>query len=356
MEDIPEIKAGEICAMFGVECASGETFSDGTLNVQMTSLYVPDPVISLAVEPKVKTQAGLFAKALRRFQREDPTFRVSRDNDTGETLIGGMGELHLEIYVERMKREYELNLIVGKPRVAYRETITSKSNFDFTHKKQTGGAGQYAKIIGRLEPIEEGEFIPGTEKTETPIQLTKEFVNSVLGNNIPPNYIPAVEKGYIESLEKGPLIGHPIERVRMILLDGGYHPVDSSEFAFRIAATSAFKEAFMDADPTLLEPIMEVECTSPAEFQGLIVTLINKRRGTITNSTMDGVLVRIEADVPLALMFGFATDIRSVTEGKGEYAMVYKHHAFVSQDRLDQIVTEYQKKNQQEEARRQTLS
>jgi len=181
----------------------------------------------LAVEPKSKTQAGVFAKALRRFQREDPTFRVMKDEDTAETLIAGMGELHLEIYIERMRREYELALAVGKPRVAYRETITAKSDFDYTHKKQTGGAGQYAKIIGRLEPIEEGEVVAGTDGTETPVPLTREFVNSILGNNVPPNYIPAVEKGYLESLERGPLIGHPIERVRMILLDGAYHPVDS---------------------------------------------------------------------------------------------------------------------------------
>jgi len=254
-----------------------------------------------------------------------------------------------------MKREYELALAVGKPRVAYRETVTAKADFDYTHKKQTGGAGQYAKVIGRLEPIEDGEFEAGTEKTDTPVQLNREFVNSVMGNNIPPNWIPAVEKGYLECLEKGPLIGHPIERVRMILLDGAYHPVDSSEYSFRLAATGAFNSAFLNAEPTLLEPIMEVECTSPIEFQGLIVTLINKRRGTITNSTMDGVLVRIEAEVPLALMFGFATDIRSVTEGKGEYAMTYKQHVFVPQDRLDQIVEEYRKKNRQEENRRSQL-
>jgi len=346
MEDINEIKAGEICAMFGVECASGETFSDGTLNVQMTSLHVPDPVISLAVEPKIKGQAGLFAKALRRFQREDPTFRVLRDNETGETLVAGMGELHLEIYLERMKREYELSLMVGKPRVAYRETILAKTNFDFTHKKQTGGAGQYAKIIGRLEPIEDEEVVPGTENSEHPVPLIKEFVNSVLGNNIPPNFIPAVEKGYLESLEKGPLIGHPIERVRMILLDGAYHPVDSSEYAFRIASMGAFREAFMESEPALLEPIMDVECTSPQEFQSLLVTLINKRRGTITNSTIDNALVRVEAEVPLALMFGFSTDIRSITEGKGEYAMTYMHHAFVPSDRMDGIIEEYKRKKQ----------
>lgn len=351
MEDINEIKAGEICAMFGVECASGETFSDGTLNVQMTSLHVPEPVISLAVEPKAKTQVQLFAKALRRFQREDPTFRVLRDNETGETLVAGMGELHLEIYLERMKREYELALQVGKPRVAYRETITRKKDFEYTHKKQSGGAGQFAKIVGRLEPIEDGEFVPGTETSEHPVQLTSEFVNSVLGNNIPPNYIPAIEKGYNECLEKGPLIGHPIERCRIILLDGAYHAVDSSEYAFRLCTQHAFRDAFLKADPGLLEPVMTVEASCPAEFQSLIVTLFNKRRGTITNSTISGPMVVIEAEVPLALMFGFATDIRSVTEGKGEYSMTYKHHALVSKDRLDGIVEEYRKKSAQDAAR-----
>jgi len=305
---------------------------------------VPDAVISLSVEPKSKSQVQNFTKALRRFQREDPTFRVFKDSETNETLIAGMGELHLEIYIERMKREYDLPLLVGKPRVNFRETVTSNGEFDYTHKKQSGGAGQYAKIIGRLEPIGDDEFAPA-KKGETPQLLLREFVNSVIGNNIPPIYIPAVQKGYEDSLDKGPLIGHPIERVRMVLLDGAFHAVDSSEFAFRTASHGAFRDAFMKADPSLLEPIMDVEVISPTEFQASIVTLINKRRGQILNSTIEGPIVTIEAEVPLALMFGYSTDLRSVSEGKGEYSMTYKCHRLVPRDRLDSTIDEYRRKD-----------
>jgi len=259
-----------------------------------------------------------------------------------------MGELHLEIYIERMRREYDLPLNVGKPRVNFRETITASSDFDFTHKKQSGGAGQYAKIVGRLEPIGDDEMAQ-TKPGEVPKLLLREFVNSVVGNNIPPNYIPAVQKGYEDSLERGPLIGHPIEKVRMILLDGAHHPVDSSEYAFRIASTGAFRDSFLNAEPGLLEPIMDVEVTSPTEFQSSVVTLINKRRGQVLNSTIDASIVTIDAEVPLALMFGYATDLRSVSEGKGEYAMTYKCHRLVPRDRLDQVVEEYRRKDAKKE-------
>eukprot|EP01123_Difflugia_compressa_P004004 TRINITY_DN15332_c0_g1_i1.p1 TRINITY_DN15332_c0_g1~~TRINITY_DN15332_c0_g1_i1.p1 ORF type:complete len:745 (+),score=149.51 TRINITY_DN15332_c0_g1_i1:233-2236(+) len=350
LEDITDIRAGDICAMFGVDCASGETFTDGTLKYQMTPMHIPDPVISLSVEPKAKTQVQNFTRALKRFQREDPTFRVSKDAETNETIISGMGELHLEIYVERMRREYDLPLNVGKPRVNYRETITRDGKFDYTHKRQTGGAGQYAKIVGRLEPIEEEETTTPNDDEE-PKPLLSEFVNSVVGNNIPPNYIPAIEKGYQDCLDKGPLIGHPIERVRMIVLDGAYHAVDSSEYAFRLCSHGAFKEAFMKANPGLLEPIMDVEITAPNEYQPSIVTLINKRRGQILNSTIEGTVVRVEAEVPLALMFGYSTDLRSATEGKGEFSMTYKKHYLVPKDRLDGIIEDYKRKAEREAKR-----
>lgn len=274
---------------------------------------------------------------LKRFQREDPTFRVEKDAETGETLICGMGELHLEIYVERMRREYDLAVSIGRPRVAYRETITKAATFDYTHKKQSGGAGQFAKIQGRIEPVGEDE------------EHLNEFVNSVLGNNIPPQYIPAVEKGFNDVLEKGPLIGHPIEKVRLLLLDGSYHAVDSSEFAFRTATHYAFREAFARAGPALLEPIMAVEVTGPAEFQSNMVSTINKRRGTIMNSTIEGAQVVLEAEVPLANMFGYATEIRSATEGKAEFAMEYLRHSKVPNDRLESIVADYKAKDLKEQ-------
>lgn len=336
LEDITELRAGDIGAMFGVDCASGETFTDGSVKWQLTSMHVPAPVVSLAITSKSQGQNPNFTKALRRFTREDPTFRVERDADTGETLICGMGELHLEIYIERMRREYDLQVQVGRPRVNYRETITASADFDYTHKKQSGGAGQYAKIAGRVEPVGDDEGV------------VNEFVNSVIGNNIPPAYIPAVEKGFYDCIERGPLIGHPVERMRMLLLDGGYHSVDSSEYAFRQATHYAFKEAFLAAEPSLLEPVMSVEVTGPAEFQNSMQSTLNKRRGLIQNATIEGPQVVIEAEMPLANMFGYATELRSATEGKGEFAMEYKKHALVSRDRLDAIVADYRARNERD--------
>jgi len=302
-------------------------------------LHVPDPVISLSISVKSQQNSQQLMKALKRFAREDPTFHVLKDPDTHETLIAGMGELHLEIYVERMRREYELAVILGKPRVNFRETITDSVNFDYTLKKQTGGAGQYARIVGRLEPIDESE------------KLNKEFVNSVLGNNIPPNYIPAIEKGFEDMQTKGPLIGNGVERVRMVLLDGAHHAVDSSEYAFRNCTHMAFTDAFLKGSPCLLEPIMSVEISTPVEFQSPVLTTVNKRRGTVTNATIDGAMVVIEAEVPLQLMFGYATELRSASEGKGEFSMEYKQHKLVSTDRLQGIIDEYRKRNEAEEKR-----
>jgi elongation factor G len=339
LEEIDSIKAGDICAMFGVDCASGETFTDGTVKCQLTSMHVPDPVISLSVATKSSQHSQQFNKALKRFSREDPTFRVMKDPDTQETLIAGMGELHLEIYVERMRREYDVAVVLGKPRVNFRETITKVTNFDYTLKKQTGGAGQYARIVGRLEPIDPEE------------ELNKEFVNSVMGNSIPPNYIPAIEKGFEDMLSKGPVIGHPVDRVRLIILDGAYHAVDSSEYSFRQATHQAFTEAFQRAEATLLEPIMALEVVVPLEFQTAIIGTINKRRGNITNAIIDGAMVTIEAEVPLALMFGYTTDLRSSSEGKGEFSMEYKEHKNVPRDRLQPLIDASKKKSQAEEKR-----
>jgi elongation factor G len=339
LEDIDSIGPGDICAIYGVDCASGETFTDGSVQLQLNPMHVPAPVISLSISVKSQQHSQTFMKALKRFSREDPTFHVLKDPETQETLIAGMGELHLEIYVERMRREYDLAVVLGKPRVNFRETITSPKTFDYTHKKQSGGAGQYARIAGRIEPVGEDE------------ELQTEFVNSILGNTIPPNYIPGIEKGFNDMLSKGPLIGHPVDRVRMILLDGAYHAVDSSEFAFRNCTHIAFTEAFMKAEPTLLEPVMSIEIQCPLEFQSAAISTLTKRRGTVSNAYIDGQLVTIEAEVPLALMFGYATELRSATEGKGEFAMEYQSHKLVPRDRLPGIIAEYKKKQQAEEKR-----
>jgi len=336
LEDISEIKAGDICAMFGVECASGETFTDGTINYQMTPMFVPLPVVSLGITIKSKLQSTIFTKALKRFEREDPTFKVSIDQETQEMLISGMGELHLEIYVERMKREYGIQTIVSAPKVAYRETIQTKIPFEYLHRKQSGGAGQYAKIIGYLEPIPEDEG------------LKCQFVNGLVGQNIPPNYVPAIQKGFEDAIAKGPLIGNPIERLRMVLTDGDHHPVDSSELAFRICTHYAFSEAFKEGSPTFLQPIMDVEIRTPSEYQQAVISTINKRKGSINNSLLDGPMVTLHAEVPLANMFGYASDLRSVTEGKGEFAMEYLKHDFVQVQEKNKIIEQHNKNKPEE--------
>lgn len=330
MEDIEAAGAGEILATFGVECATGHTFTDGKVNYGMSSMYVPEPVISYAIKPTDKNKLTNFSKALNRFTKEDPTFRTHVDPESQETIISGMGELHLEIYVERMKREYGVEVKVGEPRVNYRETITSKATFNYLHKKQSGGSGQFARVIGHMEPLEDssaGSF---------------EFVNGVVGNNIPPEFIPAVEKGFREAVEKGPQIGHPVQGIRVTLTDGQTHVVDSSEMAFRLAANGAFRDAFTAAKPNILEPMMKVEVSVPHEFQGVGIALLNKRKGQMTGSEAHDMVVVIEADVPLSQMFGFSTDLRSATQGKGEFSMEYKSHEYVPGDVRRELVKKYE--------------
>ncbi|CAG8464391.1 6285_t:CDS:10 [Funneliformis mosseae] len=334
MEDVNEVGAGEICAMFGVECSSGDTFTDGTLAYTMTSMFVPDPVISLAIKPKVK-DAPNFSKALNKFQREDPTFRVTYDLESKETIISGMGELHLDIYIERMRREYNVDCITGKPQVAFRETITSKSKFDYTHKKQTGGAGQYGKVVGYIEPL------PIVENDE---EQLPSFENRVVGGHIPTQFIPAVEKGFYDALEKGGLIGHPVKDVRFVLLDGQHHAVDSSEYAFRLAAQYAFREAFLKANPVILEPIMNVSVTSPIEFQGTVIGNLNKRKGTILDTDVHEDYFVVTAEVSLNNMFGYSSDLRSATQGKGEFTMEYKTHQMVLPYVQEELIDEYKKR------------
>jgi elongation factor G len=287
MNDIESATAGDIVALFGVECSSGDTFTDEAINYTMTSMHVPEAVISLAVAPKDKGTSANFSKALNRFTKEDPTFRVKRDEESAQTIISGMGELHLEIYIERMKREYATEVISGKPQVAYREAIGQKAEYSYTHKKQTGGSGQYGKVAGYIEPL------PADHPTGF------EFEDDIVGGSIPREFIPACEKGFREAIKKGPLIGFPIVGVKCVVNDGASHPVDSSEIAFRTASLMGFREAYALAKPTILEPIMRVEVQFPEEFQGAVLGQINQRRGTIISTEKLEGFVQAMAEVPL---------------------------------------------------------
>ena len=306
MEDIATTPAGYIGALFGIDCASGDTFVDPGLNLTMTSMFVPDPVISLAIVPKDNTAQTNMSKALNRFSKEDPTFRTYVDDETKETIIEGMGELHLEVYVERMHREYAADVVTGKPRVAYRETITRKAEFDYIHKKQTGGAGQFGRVAGYMEPVTGTEFV---------------FENKIVGGKIPTQFIASCEKGFRQSIVKGPKMEFPITGVKVVINDGASHSVDSSEMAFMAAARGAFREGYFRAGPVIHEPIMKVAVETPSEFQGAVMGLLNQRRGIIVGSQDEGPLCVVEARVPLAEMFGFSTVLRSSTQGKAQFTM-----------------------------------
>ena len=341
MEEIEQASAGDVVAIFGVECASMDSFVSGekrgeSSRLAMASMYVPRPVISLAVAPKKGAPPNIvdqFGNALQRFTREDPTLRVHVDNESKQTIISGMGELHLDVYVERMRREYKVEVDVGEPQVNYREAITRKATFDYLHKKQTGGSGQYAKIIGYIEPSDEDDF---------------EFVNECVGTNVPSEFIPSVEKGCRDAIAKGDLVGFPVEGLRVVLQDGAAHAVDSSDQAFRAAALYAVKKAIGEAGAKVLEPVMALEVSAPTEFQGDIMGSINQRRGMITNNSTDGAQSVINADVPLAQLFGYSTDIRSQTQGKGEFTMEYKTHTSVMPDQQAELVREFQMKRAEE--------
>jgi elongation factor G len=332
MNDIETTSAGDIVALFGVECSSGDTFTNESINYTMTSMHVPEAVISLAVAPKDKGNAANFSKALNRFTKEDPTFRVRRDEESAQTIISGMGELHLEIYIERMKREYACEVISGKPQVAYREAIGQHSEFSYTHKKQTGGSGQYGKVAGYIEPL------PADHPTGF------EFEDDIVGGSIPREFIPACEKGFREATKKGPLIGFPIVGVKCVINDGASHPVDSSEIAFRTAALMGFREAYAAAKPTILEPIMRVEVQFPEEFQGAVMGQLNQRRGTIISSEKQEGFVQAMAEVPLNDMFGYSTDLRSATQGKGEFTMEFQKYAEVPKQAREVMMAEYRAK------------
>jgi len=310
MEDISAAGSGDIVAMFGVECNSGDTFTDGTVKLNMTSMHVPEPVISLSIKPVDNKSENNMSKALRRFTREDPTFRAGIDEDSNQTIIRGMGELHLEVYIERMKREYNAVVEVSQPQVAYRETVSQRAEFAYTHKKQTGGSGQFGRVCGHLEPCEQ-DF---------------EFVDDVVGGAIPREFISAVQKGFRSCLGKGRLLGYPVVNVRVVIDDGASHAVDSSDIAFQEAARGAWREAFDRAKPRLLEPIMKVVVEGPVEFSGAILGTLMQRRAMIIGSQEDGGLARIEAEVPLAEMFGYSTTLRSSTQGKAEFSMEFSRY------------------------------
>lgn len=334
MEDITEAPAGDVVALFGIDCASGDTFCGGDLNYAMTSMFVPEPVISLSITPSDKKSADQMAKALNRFTKEDPTFRSYVDPESNQTIIQGMGELHLEVYIDRMKREYKCDVETGQPQVAYREAITQRADFNYTHKKQTGGAGQFGRVAGFIEPNSEEDYT---------------FVNNIKGGVIPTEYIPSCDKGFRESVKKGTLIGFPIVGVKVTINDGQYHPVDSSDNAFQAAAIGAFREAYPKAKPTILEPIMNVSIEGPQEFQGNIFGLINQRRGIIISSSEDGNFTRVESEVPLSEMFGFSTILRSSTQGKAEFTMEFKKYGKAPQSICDELIKEYQHKREAEQ-------
>jgi elongation factor G len=322
MEDIEEMPPGYIGALFGVECASGDTFVSTGINVTMTSMHVPDPVISLAIVPKDNKAQVNMSKALARFTKEDPTFKTYVNSQTGDTIISGMGELHLEVYLERMRREYNAEVAAGMPRVAYRETITRMAEFNYTHKKQTGGAGQFGRVAGYMEPVTGEDFV---------------FENKIVGGAIPSQFIPACEKGFRKCLAKGPRMGFPVTGIKVVVNDGSSHSVDSSDMAFQAAARGAFLEGYAKAKPVIHEPIMRVVAETPAEFQGTVMASLNQRRAMIVGTQDEGHICVIEAQVPLAEMFGYSTVLRSATQGKAQFTMEFATYRQVPKGVADEL-------------------
>jgi len=312
-EDITDTSAGDICALFGIDCNSGDTFTDGTVNLAMTSMFVPKPVISVAIKAKDSGAEINMSKALNRFTKEDPTFQCWVDPESNETIIAGMGELHLDVYIERMKREYKAEVVTSPPQVAYRETIGIKVEFNYTHKKQTGGSGQYGRVAGYAEPLD-GDF---------------EFADEIKGGAIPREFIPSCEKGFKSMMAKSPRLGVPVVGIRVAIDDGQAHAVDSSDIAFQEAARGAFRDFFQRAKPRILEPIMKVSLEGPAEFSGNMLSLIMQRRGIVVQSNEDDGGAKVEAEVPLAEMFGFSTPLRSATQGKAEFTMEFAKYSDV---------------------------
>ena len=325
-QEIASVGAGQIVAVMGLkDTTTGETLCDPTSPVQLESMDFPAPVIEQAIEPKTKSDQEKLGMAIQRLAEEDPTFRVHTDDETGQTIIAGMGELHLEVLIDRMKREFRVEANIGKPQVAYRETLRrAVHKVEYTHKKQSGGSGQYAKVIINLEPLEPGSGY--------------EFVNAITGGRIPREYIPAVDEGIQDAMQFGVLAGYPVEDIKVTLVDGAYHDVDSSELAFRIAGSMVFKEAARRADPALLEPIMAVEVTTPEDYLGTVIGDLNARRGHIQSMNDQHGNKVIEALVPLSEMFGYVGDLRSKTSGQASYSMEFHSYAETPKNVSDEII------------------
>jgi len=334
-EDIEDAGPGDIVALLAVDCASGDTICGDGINYSLESIFVADPVISLSITPASCADQERMAKALNRFMKEDPTFRVSTDPETAETIIAGMGELHLDVYVERIRREFKAQVTVGAPNVSYREAPTNEAKFNYRHKKQTGGSGQFAHVVGRLVPL------------EADAESTYEFEDNVRNGRIPTEYIPAVNKGFQAAMKKGPVAGYEIVGCKMCLDDGSSHAVDSSEMAFRIAGRDAFVEAFRRAKPCLQEPIMTVEVETPSEFQGAIVGDLNSRRGIIMETTARDTHTVVRAEVPLASMFGYATVVRGQSKGMATFSMEMCRYARIPQKLAEEIIAQRREKDQQ---------
>lgn len=324
-EEVKEIYAGEIGAVVGLkDTFTGDTLTGEKDHVILEKMDFPDPVISVAVEPKTKADQEKMGLALQKLAQEDPSFRVSTDEESGQTIISGMGELHLEIIVDRMLREFKVEAEVGQPQVAYRETIKSTVEQEYKYAKQSGGRGQYGHVFLRIEPVEAGSGFT--------------FVNDIKGGVVPKEYIPAVEKGCQEALQNGILAGYPVEDVKITLFDGSYHEVDSSEMAFKLAASMGFKEGAKKANPAILEPMMKVEVETPEEYMGDVIGDLNKRRGQVNSMDERSGNKIVTAFCPLSQMFGYSTDLRSQTQGRATYSMEFDHYEEVPRNVADEII------------------
>jgi len=333
-EEIETAEAGDIVAVIGIDCHSGDTFAAKPDYCTLESIYVPEPVIQVAIKAVQTRDADRLAKALYRFRKEDPTLTITSDQETSETLIAGMGELHLEVYVERIRREYKIDVVTSPPKVNYREAPTVAVEFDVKHKKQSGGSGQYAHIVGTMSPIPDD-----ADTTETFL-----FTDKITGGTIPQNFIPAIEKGFRGSLAKGPIAGFPVVNLSILINDGSFHTVDSSDLAFRICAQTALRETFPKMKPTLLEPIMKLEIECPSQFQGNVVGDVNSRRGLIIATETVGTTTRIEGEIPLAETFGYSTTLRGMTQGQGTFSMEFAKFKRVPNSIQEKIVRERNEK------------
>ncbi|HEY0033584.1 MAG TPA: elongation factor G, partial [Devosia sp.] len=327
-EQITEAFAGDIVAIVGLkDTTTGDTLCVQNAQVILERMIFPEPVIDISVEPKSKADQEKMGLALNRLAAEDPSFRVKTDEESGQTIISGMGELHLDILVDRMRREFKVEANIGQPQVAYRETITKSANVDYTHKKQSGGSGQFARVKLTVEPGEVGKGL--------------EFVNAVVGGSVPKEYIPGVEKGVKSVMSAGPLIGFPIVDVKVTLTEGAYHDVDSSVLAFEIAGRAGFNEGLRKAAPKILEPIMKVEVVTPEDYMGDVIGDLNSRRGQIHGTEGRGVLQVVNAYVPLANMFGYVNSLRSMSQGRAQYSMTFDHYEQVPQAVADEVQAKY---------------